>query len=86
MKAITVRGIKPELARVLKEKAASEGKSINLLVQEMLKNNLGLEKGKKYSRVYDDLDDLLGKWSNDEYERIDAAIRNQRRIDPELWT
>lgn len=37
------------------------------------------------ARNLDDLDDLAGTWSDEEAEEIDEAIREQRRIDPELW-
>jgi len=32
---------------------------------------------------YHDLDELFGQWSSEEYERIQAAIQEQRGIDPE---
>jgi hypothetical protein len=32
-----------------------------------------------------DLDDLFGAWSSEEYDRIQAATQEQRRIDPEVW-
>jgi plasmid stability protein len=85
MKAITIRGIEPELARALKERAEHQGKSVNRFVQDMLKSSLGIEKQKKYSREYSDLDHLFGRWSDDEYNIIETAIRRQREIDPELW-
>ena len=44
MKAVTIRGVEPEVADKLKSTAAKQGKSINQLALEMLKEGLGLKK------------------------------------------
>ena len=85
MKAVTIRGVEPEVAEKLKSTAAQEGKSINQLTLDLIKAGLGLKKTKKYSREYDDLDHLFGRWSDDEYKDIQGKIDQGRRIDPELW-
>ena len=85
MKAITIRGIEPEVADKLKSKATREGKSVNQLTIEIIKAGLGLGKEKRYSREYDDLDDLFGRWTEQEYQEIEANIVQARRIDAELW-
>ena len=85
MKAVTIRGVGPEVAEKLKSTAAEQGKSINQLTLEIIKESLGLKKEKKYSRKYDDLDDLFGRWSDDEYGEIQAKITRERQIDQELW-
>ena len=85
MKAVTIRGIEPEVSEKLKVTAAEQGKSINQLTIEIIKKSLGLIKEKKYSREYDDLDDLFGRWSEDEFKEISAKITKERQIDQELW-
>ena len=85
MKAVTIRGIEPEISEKLKSIATKQGKSVNQLMLEFIKKNLGLEKEKKYSREYHDLDDLFGTWSDEEYERIEGKISRERQIDQELW-
>jgi hypothetical protein len=85
MKAVTIRGIEPEVSERLKLTAAEQGKSINQLTIEIIKENLGLKKEKKYSREYDDLDDLFGRWSEDEFKEINAKIAEERQIDQNLW-
>ncbi|MDQ1333752.1 MAG: hypothetical protein QG552_702 [Thermodesulfobacteriota bacterium] len=85
MKAVTIRGIEPELADKLKSAAAEQGKSINQLTLELIKERLGLKKGKRYSREYDDLDHLFGRWNEAEFREIQAKIDQERHIDPELW-
>ncbi len=86
MKAITIRGIEPEVAEKLKKTASLQGKSANRLVLDMIKKELGFEKEKRFSRRYHDLDALFGKWSEDEFQKISNAIEQERQIDPELWS
>ena len=74
------------VADKLKNTAAQQGKSINTFALECIKKVLGIDKEKKYSREYSDLDDLFGGWSDDEFERINQKIRQERQIDQELWT
>lgn len=85
MKAVTIRGVEPEVAEKLKSTAAKKGKSINQLTLDIIKVSLGLKKTKKYSREYNDLDHLFGRWSDAEYKDIQDKIDQGRRIDPELW-
>ncbi|MDZ7696015.1 MAG: hypothetical protein U5R49_03480 [Deltaproteobacteria bacterium] len=47
MKAVTIRGVAPEVADKLKSTAEEQGKSINQLMLEILKQGLGLQKEKK---------------------------------------
>lgn len=85
MRDVTIRGIEPEVAQKLKLMAAEQGKSVNQLLIEFVKKNLGIEKEKKYSRIYNDLDDLFGKWTDDEFQKIQNKITQERQIDQELW-
>jgi hypothetical protein len=84
MKAVTIRGVDNELAEKLKTMAKKQGKSVNQLTIELIKNSLGLKKEKKFSREYDDLDDLFGRWSEDEFNAVEGKISRERCIDPEL--
>jgi hypothetical protein len=51
----------------------------------MIETNLGFKKEKKYSREYKDLDDLFGRWSDDEFIKIHDKIERERQVDQELW-
>jgi KaiC/GvpD/RAD55 family RecA-like ATPase len=83
---MTVRGIDPSLAERLKEAAKREGKSVNRYVVDSMKILLGEEKEKRFSVQYDDMDDLFGRWSEEEFERIQGKIDSERKIDGDLWT
>lgn len=85
MKAVTIRGVEPEVAQKLKITAKEKGLSVNQLIINLIKTNLGLKKEKEFSREYDDLNDLFGRWSDDEFEEINSAVTHGRKIDPELW-
>ncbi len=85
MKSITVRGIEPEVARKLKQMAIDKHSSINQLILNAIHIDLGMEKEKKYTKTYDDLDDLFGKWSQAEFDHINKTINQNRAIDAELW-
>ena len=85
MKAITIRGIDSTVSSKLKQIAKSENKSVNQLVLDMIKQNIGMQKRKKYTKKYDDLDHLFGIWTDDEFNKIQGIIDSQRKIDRELW-
>jgi len=86
MKAFTIRGVKPEVTEILKRTAKKQDKSVNHLMLEFIKKGLGLQKEKNVSRQYDDLDDLFGRWSEDECKNITDSITRQRQIGPEFLT
>lgn len=82
-KAITVRGIDDEISSKLKQLAKKENKSVNKLILDMIKQNIGMQK--KHRKEYHDLDHLFGKWANDEFSKIQEVIESQRKIDLDLW-
>ena len=85
MKAITIRGIDSSVSSKLKQLANTEKKSVNQLVLDMIRHNIGMQKEKKYTRTFDDLDHLFGKWTESEFEKIQGVVDSQRKIDLELW-
>jgi len=72
MKNITVRGIDDDLDEKLREKAREKGVSINQIVIDALKEQLGLRKKKRFTVVYSDLDHMFGRWSEEDFQRIQA--------------
>ena len=85
MKAITIRGIDTDISLKLKQVAENEKKSVNQLVLDLIKQNVGMHKKKKYTRTHHDLDELFGRWSDAEFDQIQKNVDGQRKIDPELW-
>ena len=86
MKTITVRGIDSILSEKLKQAAKEEGRSVNQVVIDTMKQRFGIKKEKKYTMVYHDLDHIFGRWSSEEFEQIQGKIDKERKIDKELWS
>ena len=85
MKAITIRNVEPLVSERLKLEAKKQGKSINQLIIDMIEQNLGFKKRKKYTNIYNDLDHLFGKWTEEEFNQIQSRIDQGKTIDAELW-
>jgi plasmid stability protein len=83
MKAITIRNIPPELQEKLEEESAAAGSSVASTVIRLLLKAAGL--GPSRPRLFDDLDELAGAWSDEEADAFDRIVGDQRSIDPELW-
>ena len=76
----TIRDVPLYLNEALRQKAKTEGKSLNQVAVEALTAGAGLgDKPVKYR----DLSDLAGTWVED--PEFDAIIRDMDRIDPEMW-
>ena len=85
MKTITVRGIDSVLSEKMKQAAKQEGKSVNQVVIDTMKQHFGMIKEKKFTVVYHDLDHIFGRWSQEEFDKIQGKIDTERKIDKELW-
>ncbi len=85
MKAITLRNIPAEVAKAIEHKAKESHASMNRAVVLLLEERLGIGAAKKKERVYHDLDHLIGTWSKEEADAFDKSLREQRKIDPEMW-
>jgi hypothetical protein len=84
MTAITLRKIPSQLQKIIRQRAAQEGLSLNRTVLRMLEEAAGQRTGGDRA-AHDDLDHLAGTWSAEEAELFEAALAEQRRVDPELW-
>jgi regulator of PEP synthase PpsR (kinase-PPPase family) len=85
MKAVTLRNIRPELARVIRRRATQKGISINKAVISLLEESLGLQQ-KRSVRTHHDLDELAGAWTKKDAAVFDKSLAHQRRIESEIWT
>lgn len=85
MGSLSIRGVDEKLAVLLKEAASLEHKSINQFVLDVIKKQVGMHKEKRFTQEWHDLDKLFGKWSEEDFLRIQGKIANERQIDEELW-
>lgn len=76
----TLRGIPRALDRAVRERARSEGRSLNEVAVEAMANGLGLGATGQIRR---DLSDVAGTWRKD--AALEAALIAQDRVDPETW-
>ncbi|HYX23762.1 MAG TPA: hypothetical protein VFC23_06380 [Thermoanaerobaculia bacterium] len=83
MTAITLRNIPPKLQEVIRQRASTDGLSLNKTVLRMLEEAAGQTASGR--ELHDDLDQLAGTWSTEEAAAFEAALAEQRRVDPELW-
>lgn len=80
MAQYTIRTVPASVDRMLRERARTEGKSLNEAVIEALQAGLGLS---EVPVEFDDLDDLIGTWQHD--PDTDQALTDQDVVDLELW-
>jgi plasmid stability protein len=85
MSNLSIRGIDPDLAAMLKLQAQASGKSVNQLALDVLKEHAGLHKKKIFTNEHHDLDFLFGQWSDSEFQKIQGKIDSEAQIDDELW-
>ena len=85
MKAITLRGVPPEVARMIQRKSHETGESLNKVVIELLEAGAGVRRRRGRKVVHHDLDDLAGAWSREEAAAFDRSLKDQREIDADLW-
>lgn len=85
MKSISIRGVDDELSALIKKEAAKTHKSVNQFILELLKQKLGMDKEKRFTKEHHDLDHLFGSWSEEEFNQIQETIDKERQIDKELW-
>lgn len=95
----TLKNLPDELDRALRERAAAERKSIDATLVDALARGLGVAisptseqaeelvqnqvENRENPSVTRDLSDIVGTWEED--PEFDAALEDQRRIDPEMW-
>jgi len=84
MTAITLRNIPPKLQEVIRQRAGREGLSLNRTVLRMLEEAAG-QRTTAGRALHHDLDHLAATWSDEEAAAFEAALVEQRKIDPELW-
>ncbi len=85
MATLSVRGVDPETARLLKESAEKAGSSVNAQVLELIQRGLGLAPCRGAKGQYRDLDPLAGTWGDEDVRAFEAATAAFEEVDEELW-
>lgn len=84
MKPVTLRNVPREVERAIHRRARQSGLSLNKAIIALLEERVGTP-GPKQQVVHRDLDHLAGTWGPEEAAEFDAALREQRRVDQEVW-
>lgn len=83
MKTITLRNLPKEVAGAVSRKARKEGISLAKAVIRLLEEAAGIRR--KTEVLHHDLDSLAGSWTPAQAATFEKALREQRKVDPELW-
>jgi hypothetical protein len=84
MTTMTIRGLDDLTINALREKAKKDGSSVNAALVKLLQEELGIKK-KKRTVVYNDLDHLVGTWSDKDYKEFLQATADFAKIDENVW-
>lgn len=84
MKSITIHNLDDPLNALIREKAKSDGLSLNNTIKKLLAEALGLAPKKSEKRREDFLD-LFGAWSNKEAKEFNKRISELEKIDQDDW-
>ena len=84
MKTMTLRGLRPDVARELQRQASRRGTSVNRCVIEMVESGV-LGDGENKPREHSDLDHLFGTLSEEDARCIEDVLGESRTIDVEAW-
>lgn len=82
---LTLRDIDGPLRAALEKEARRRGVSLNRAAIALLREATGQTGESDLAEEAHDLDDLAGTWTAEEADELDAAVREQRQIDSELW-
>lgn len=85
MKTLSLRGIDDEMAEALNKEAKRANASLNATLLNLIRESIGLKK-KRWTRVYTDLDDLAGTWSEKDEKEFKESTSAFSRIDEDLWS
>ncbi len=75
---ITLRNPSPELARRLKAIAKARGESVNSTILRLLEQAVGTNEREQWLEGF-------ATWTQQDRVEFEQALRDQRRIDAELW-
>ncbi len=84
MAQITLRGIKPEVEKKIRNRAKKTGKSLNRVVLEMIDENTDGSKKNDKPPAHS-LKTLAGGWSERDAKEFLDSIKSSRQIEEEMW-
>ena len=84
MSQITLRGIDPEVEKEIRKISRKTGKSLNIVIQEIIYKHTGFNHKRK-TPAADSLRALAGGWSEKEAADFFESVKSCEQIDEEMW-
>ena len=84
MKSFTIHGVEKPLAGLIKDKAESEGLSINKTIKKVLEEYLGV-KPQPDRKNLGDFKAFCGLWTQDDLSEFENRTSDLRKIDHSDW-
>ncbi len=81
MSQVTIRGIKPNIEKTIRQIAREHGKSMNQVLKEIIHKEFQTGPSAPASG----LKQLAGGWSREEAEEFERSISLCERIDEDMW-
>jgi hypothetical protein len=85
MKSLSVHGIDKETEKTIRERAKTEGKSVNKVVKELIAKSLGLDDQRRGLDKREEFVDLCGVWTVEEGAEFLERIDDLEAVDPKDW-
>ena len=82
IKILTLRKLPDAVADAVQRRAADLHSSFSKALISLLEERI---QGSKRKELHHDLDHLFGTWSEKDALVFEQDLKNQRRIDPDLW-
>ncbi len=82
MSSITLHNLDQDLELIIREKAKENGDSLNVTIQKILKNSLGIIKSGNNDKEFDD---LFGIWNKKDFEEFENNIKDFEEINKSDW-
>jgi hypothetical protein len=84
MKSITIHGLDDVLDKRIREKAKSQGLSLNKTIKKLLEKSLGLNQKKKKDHR-EEFMELFGVWSENDLKEFNNAVSEFDQVEPGDW-
>jgi hypothetical protein len=85
MTVLSIHGLDDQAIAVLKQRAARENATVDMLVVRLIEQGLGLRPNGSLPKRHHDLDALAGSWTADDMQAFDRATAPFSSVDSGLW-
>ena len=85
MKSISIHGIDQETEKAIRERAKTDGKSVNKVVKELIAKSLGMGAQRGCPDKREEFVDLSGAWTGEEAAEFLERVDDLEAVDPKDW-